>query len=244
MSPTSSVTEKVPEPLPETVAQTQAPPALASEAAAGQDAGNRSGLHETVEALLEEKIPQIPVNMGKAIEKIGDLKAMGLDYGYGPTSLVQWGLEHLYIDAGLQWGAAIVAATVFIRVFMFPFQLRASENMAKLAAITPLTKAPLDEMREAMKVNDQERAQAARKKQQRIYSQFDIKPVKSMIPLLGQGIIGFGAFRCLRGMAALPVPGMSDGGFLWLKDLTVPDPYCLVPVITGGIMYWVVKVRS
>jgi YidC/Oxa1 family membrane protein insertase len=34
-------------------------------------------------------------------------------------------------------------------------------------------------------------------------------------------------------MAALPVQGFKDGGFLWFTDLTAVDSYYVLPVLGG-----------
>ena len=56
-------------------------------------------------------------------------------------------------------------------------------------------------------------------------------------------IAAFGMFRLLRGMAALPVPGLEDGGILWFQDLTMPDPFYILPVASAAVMYYIMKVR-
>jgi YidC/Oxa1 family membrane protein insertase len=56
-----------------------------------------------------------------------------------------------------------------------------------------------------------------------------------------QAWIGFSAFRFLRAMGELPVPGMAHDGFLWFTDLTARDPYFVLPFATSAIMYTVFK---
>jgi YidC/Oxa1 family membrane protein insertase len=185
----------------------------------------------------------LAVNITKAIERVGELKGMGLDYGWGPSASFQWLLEHLYIDGGLGWGGAIIAATIVLRLVLFPFQLKASDSMARMAAITPLTKETQEELKVAIAERDRDAIHMARQKQRRIYKEFNVGPFKAMMPLLGQGVIGFGAFRCLRGMATLPVPGLAENGWFWFENLTIADPYYLLPAVTGSIMYLVIKVR-
>ena len=34
-------------------------------------------------------------------------------------------------------------------------------------------------------------------------------------------------------MADLPVPGFKDGGFLWFTDLSLADPYYVLPFLGG-----------
>jgi len=37
-------------------------------------------------------------------------------------------------------------------------------------------------------------------------------------------------------MATLPVESLKTGGFLWITDLTVPDPYFILPAITAATL--------
>lgn len=41
----------------------------------------------------------------------------------------------------------------------------------------------------------------------------------------------------LRKMANTPVESMKVGGFWWLQDLTVHDPYYIMPLVTSVTMY-------
>lgn len=54
---------------------------------------------------------------------------------------------------------------------------------------------------------------------------------------------GFGTFILLRGMANLPVPGLEHGGLLWFHNLTVPDPFLILPLATSAVLHWVLRVR-
>lgn len=54
---------------------------------------------------------------------------------------------------------------------------------------------------------------------------------------------GYGTFRLTRNMATLPVPGLETGGVLWFYDLTVADPYFILPILTGAGTYLMFKVR-
>jgi YidC/Oxa1 family membrane protein insertase len=44
-------------------------------------------------------------------------------------------------------------------------------------------------------------------------------------------------FTGLRGMANLPLESMMHGGLFWFQDLTVPDPYYLLPLLTSTTMF-------
>ena len=51
-------------------------------------------------------------------------------------------------------------------------------------------------------------------------------------------------FFALRKMANLPVESLKDGGFLWLKDLTVHDPYYIMPIITSVTMFITIELGT
>ncbi|KAK8048050.1 YidC/Oxa1 family membrane protein insertase [Apiospora saccharicola] len=51
-------------------------------------------------------------------EQIGYLKDLGLDFGWGPTAMCEWLVEHLHVTGGLEWWGAIGAAALIIRLAM------------------------------------------------------------------------------------------------------------------------------
>ena len=55
-----------------------------------------------------------------AQEHIGYLHSLGLDYGYGPTSMVQWLLELVHIWTGTPWWAALIITAITIRAAFIP----------------------------------------------------------------------------------------------------------------------------
>ena len=40
----------------------------------------------------------------------------------------------------------------------------------------------------------------------------------------------------------MPVPGFLTGGLWWFTDLTVPDPYFILPAVSGLTTAWTVMV--
>ncbi|KAL8781944.1 MAG: hypothetical protein Q9213_005783 [Squamulea squamosa] len=65
-----------------------------------------------------------------------------------------------------------------------------------------------------------------------VYMAAGIKIWKSFLPFVNVPL-GYGMFRLTRNMAQMPVPGLEDGGLLWFTDLTVSDPFFLLPLGTG-----------
>lgn len=48
-------------------------------------------------------------------------------------------------------------------------------------------------------------------------------------------------FAGLRGMSILPVESMSIGGTLWFEDLTLPDPFYILPILTSCTLFLQLK---
>lgn len=176
-------------------------------------------------------------------EYVGYLKDMGLDYGWGPTAFVQTILEYVHIYTGYPWWASIALTVLGIRAAIFKFYINAQDSSARQAALKPLLQ-PLDaRQRAAMAASDQRELQAITRERQVMLKNHGVKLTALFIPIIFQLPIGFGTFRLMRGMAHLPVPGFDEGGFLWLSDLTHPDPFFILPVATAGIYYFMFRVR-
>jgi len=51
-------------------------------------------------------------------------------------------------------------------------------------------------------------------------------------------------FVGIRQMTNLPVASMKTGGTAWFTDLTVPDPYFALPVMTVAMLYAIIEVGT
>lgn len=49
-------------------------------------------------------------------------------------------------------------------------------------------------------------------------------------------------FVGIRQMANLPVQSMTTGGAAWFTDLTIPDPYYALPLITMATFFITIEV--
>ncbi|PQE21780.1 inner membrane oxaA protein [Rutstroemia sp. NJR-2017a BBW] len=173
-------------------------------------------------------------------EHIGYLKELGLDYGFGATSVMEWTLEHIHVFCGGPWWVSIGLAAVFWRLVLAKPNFDAAENATRMAAIKDVTAPIQARMFEANRVGDTTEMLVQRQELARIYRRAGIKLIKSFTPAL-QIPIGYGTWKLLRAMALLPVPGLLDGGILWFYNLSIPDPYFILPIITSGILHLVLK---
>ena len=176
-------------------------------------------------------------------EHIGYLKELGLDYGWGSTAFVETLLEHVHIWSGTPWWASIVLTAVLVRLAMLKAYVNASDTAARMAVIAPLVKPIQERVSAARAARDQQAMMAASAEMQGLYRSGNVKLWRLAVPML-QIPLGFGTFRLMRGMADLPVPGMDTGGVLWLQDLTLGDPYFVLPIVTAAAFHYTFKVRE
>ena len=154
---------------------------------------------------------------------------------------MQWALEHVHVFAGTPWWVSIALTTLIVRAVLFKGYLGAADNAARMGAIRHLSQPLTTQMKAASLAKDNTKVMELRQELQYMHQRAGVKMWKSFVPML-QVFPGYGIWRCLRGMSALPVPGLEDGGMLWFTNLAIPDPYLLLPAITSGIMYWITKV--
>lgn len=181
------------------------------------------------------EIEQIP-------EKIGYLKELGLDYGWGPSSLMQWVIEHIHIWTGLPWWASIVAAGILVRIAMLKPTIDSSDLAAKLHAVRDVVNPVRERMVRAARDGNQVELIKARAELQDLNMKHGIKTWKALVPLFLNIPLSYGCFRVVNGMAALPVPGLAAESVGWITDLTVSDPYFVIPTATAAVFYLSIRV--
>lgn len=173
-----------------------------------------------------------------APEQLGYLyDVCGLDFGWGPTSICQFMLEHFHFTFGLSWTASIVCIGLMIRGALFPLNIVAASESAKMRAIQPVMAPLRSEYQEAMKSGDQTRAIAIGQQIRVLSKESGASVTKMFLPILIQLPMGFGAWRLLRNCGTLPVPAFITESWLWTHDLTFSDPTYITPFLASGILW-------
>ncbi|KAF2153179.1 hypothetical protein K461DRAFT_267806 [Myriangium duriaei CBS 260.36] len=178
---------------------------------------------------IDVNLDTVSVFEPAAQEHIGYLHSLGLDYGWGPTSMVQWALEHIHVYSGMPWWGSLMATSVLIRVCIIPLTIKMSDNQARMSAIKPMLDPLQKQMQVALKNNDQLGMQKARQEMNIIRARSGFKFKWMGFAVVGNMVFAYCSFKLLRAMAALPVPGFLDGGAFWFQNLTLADPYYIIP---------------
>ncbi|XP_008559221.1 mitochondrial inner membrane protein OXA1L [Microplitis demolitor] len=191
-----------------------------------------------------EAIPDVPVPPPVTVEEIvsatnalGEptLQSLGLG-GWSPIGIIQQLLDMVHVSCGLPWWATIALGTVCVRTLLFPLVVISQRSTANLHNTLPGLQKIQNKITEARAVGDQ--LQAARYSQELMFymKENQCNPLKSMIVPLCQAPIFISFFFGLKRMTNLPVDSMRQGGLWWFTDLTVTDPYFILPIMTSATL--------
>ncbi|KAL2829822.1 60Kd inner membrane protein-domain-containing protein [Aspergillus pseudoustus] len=181
------------------------------------------------------------VDINAIPERIGYLKELGLDYGLGPSSIMQWTMEHFHIWGGLPWIASIVATGAIVRFALLPLFFRAADNGTKTANTRHLTQPIRMELMRASQERNQTEILRCKAALQKVNKEHGISGWAMFAPMLAQIPLGYGCYRVVQGMTHLPVPSLAAEQFGWITDLTVSDPYFILPIATAILQYFTIK---
>ena len=162
--------------------------------------------------------------VGPQDEKLLESIAPGLelvkDYGFFTilSKPLYWLLDKLHGVIG-NWGWAIVALVFLLKILFYPLNAKAYASMAKMKAINP----KVMDMRERYKDNPQQMQQ----EMMRIYREEKVNPMGGCLPIL----IQIPVFIALYWVLLSSVEMRGAPWILWIKDLSVRDPYFILPIV-------------
>ena len=136
-------------------------------------------------------------------------------------------LDLLYGFIG-NYGISIIIFTVFVKLCLYPLYIKQTKSTAMMSEMQPKIKALQNKYG-----NDQETLNI---KMQELYKEEKFNPMGGCLPMLIQMPIIMGLFALLRNpMRYITKDSMIFAfhePFLWIKDLSQPDPWIL-PIIAG-----------
>ncbi len=129
---------------------------------------------------------------------------------------------HSYVD---NWGIAIILLTLTVKLIFFPLSAAGYRSMAKLRVVTP----KLQRIREQYASDKQRMHQAMME----FYKAEKINPMGGCLPILVQIPVFIALFWTLLAAVELRYAPLA----LWITDMSVPDPYYVLPLIMGVSMW-------
>ncbi|VDM17511.1 unnamed protein product [Hydatigera taeniaeformis] len=185
-------------------------------------------------------IPQMPPieDANIPLNALGEptFASLGLN-SYWPSGWYQAALEFLHVDLNLPWWAAIATTTVVIRLCLIPFVINQRRKLASYTNVMPQIHALQNRMTRARVASDYIEMMKVSQEMQQLMKNNDVNLLNSMGLALIQVPIFLSVFAGLRGMAQLPVESLQTGGLGWFADLTVCDPFYVLPLYSMSSIF-------
>ncbi len=159
------------------------------------------------------------------LEKIAPGLNLVVDYGWLTViaSPLFWVLEMFHKLVG-NWGWAIIALTVLLKLIFFPLSAASYKSMAKMKVVTP----------KLMKLKEMYGDDKARLNQEmmELYKREKINPLGGCLPVLVQIPVFIALYWVLLGTVE-----MRYAPFIgYITDLSTKDPYYILPIVMGLTM--------
>jgi YidC/Oxa1 family membrane protein insertase len=171
-----------------------------------------------------DRLKSLPYGLEETIE-LGILKPLVVPL----LAALHWIHDHLVTN----YGWAIVLLTILIKLVLLPLTHRSTMSMRKMQELNPKVQAVRDRYRSKMRDKQgKPNLEAQRKMNEEvmgIYKEAGVNPAGGCLPLLIQMPILFAFYRLLSTAVDL----RSAPWLLWIKDLSVADPYLALPIIMG-----------
>ena len=135
---------------------------------------------------------------------------------------------HRYIP---NWGFGIIILTFLIKIIFFPLTYSSTKSMSKMQELQPKIKALRAKYKKAKQDINQRRQM--NEEMMKLYKEHGINPAGGCLPILVQIPVFWGFFR----MLVVAIEFRQSPFILWIKDLSVHDPYYVTPLLMGATQF-------
>ena len=140
------------------------------------------------------------------------------------VGVIHWTVDTLHDQFGLGYAWVLIVIGVLVRILLWPLNQKAMRSQMRLQAITPLAQ----EIREKYSDDPQKMNQETMK----LYREHKANPLGGCLPMLIPWPVLIALFFVFQNTIQLRgVP------FLWLPDLSAPDPLYILPLFLGASMF-------
>lgn len=148
-----------------------------------------------------------------------------VDYGWMTMIAVPlfWLLSVIHKFVG-NWGWAIIILTIIVKAAFFPLSAASYRSMAKMKTLMPRMKQLQERYsNDKMKMNQE---------LMELYKREKVNPMGGCLPILVQIPVFMALYWVLLGVVEM----RQAPWILWITDLSVKDPYYVLPIIMGVSM--------
>ncbi|WP_328793761.1 YidC/Oxa1 family membrane protein insertase [Heliomicrobium undosum] len=129
------------------------------------------------------------------------------------------------------YGLAIILITIVIKMLLYPLSAKQMKSMRAMAELAPKQKALQEKYKK-----DPQKAQEA---MMQLYKEHGVNPLSGCLPLLIQFPILIAFYN---GLTSFPYLNEAHATFLWIPNLSHPDPVYILPLLAAATTYLQMKV--
>lgn len=167
-----------------------------------------------------------------ALREISPYLELSVDYGFlwWIAQPIFWLLTQIQALV-VNWGLAIILLTVVIKGAFFKLSAKSYKSMANMRKVQP----KMADIREQFADDKQKQSQAMME----LYKKEKINPMGGCLPILVQMPVFISLYWVL-----MEAVDLRHAPFiLWIHDLSVMDPYFVLPLIMGASMWFMQKLN-
>ena len=161
------------------------------------------------------------------LKEISPYLELSVDYGWlwWIAQPLFWLLTKIHSFVG-NWGVAIILLTVLIKAAFFKLSATSYRSMANMRRVQP----KMQDIREQFADDKQKQSQAMME----LYKKEKINPMGGCLPILVQMPVFIALYWTLMESVEL----RQAPFILWIQDLSVMDPYFVLPLMMGASMFF------
>lgn len=125
-------------------------------------------------------------------------------------------------------GLAIIAFTVIVKTLLLPLTVQATRSSKAMQELQP-------KIKELQKKHGKDR-QRLTQETMALYQQYHINPMAGCLPMLLQIPIFLGVYNAILHLSQQG-GGVWDSPFLWIPDLSAPDPLHILPILAAVFQF-------
>ena len=162
----------------------------------------------------------------KRLRKLAEGMELTVDFGWLTfiASPLFWLLTFIHGLIG-NWGWSIIVLTILIKAVFFPLNNAQYKSMAKMKKVGPRM--------QAMKEKYGDDRERYSKEMMELYKREKINPMAGCLPI----VIQIPVFIALYWVLLESVEMRQAPWAFWIKDLSVQDPYFILPILMGVSMF-------
>lgn len=158
-------------------------------------------------------------------------------------------LEYIRTTTSLPWWQCIMLGTIGVRVMMVPVGILAQKNGERLAKAKVEMESVTNEFRNRSMMYSSvgqripmSEIQEHQVKMGEVRKKYGFKMSHTFLPLTMAPIF-MSFFFGLRRMAEIH-PDLAQGGISWVTNLTIPDPYFILPILNASVIFLTIRMGA